>query len=198
LVYIHYCGHGGRTPTRWPDLKPDGLDESLVPYDIAKPTAQYLRDVELAHLLGAMVAKGLAVTLVLDSCHSGGATRGVGRDATGDVGVRGVDFIDRMPRPGASLVATDDELARTWRGQAVEAAHRGLASQSGWVPASNDYVLLAACRAHEFAYEYRFEGEDRNGALTYWLLDAVRGLRPGLSYQAVYDRILAKVHTQFD
>ena len=44
--------------------------------DIGKLDARYLRDVELAHLLSAMVAKGLVVTVVLDSCHSGGATRG--------------------------------------------------------------------------------------------------------------------------
>jgi hypothetical protein len=32
--------------------------------------------VELAHILKWMVDKGLVLTVVLDSCHSGGAARG--------------------------------------------------------------------------------------------------------------------------
>jgi phosphatidylserine/phosphatidylglycerophosphate/cardiolipin synthase-like enzyme len=196
-VYIHYSGHGGRTPTIWPKLKPDGLDESLVPLDIHDPKAQYLRDLELAHLLQEMVDRGLYVTLVLDSCHSGGATRGLGPAVSEDVAVRGVDREDRTVRPTESLVAPADVLAQTWQRQS-ERATRNLTSDSGWMPASNDYVLLAACRPHEFAYEKAFDGQERNGALTYWLLDALRGLSPGLSYQPLYDRILAKVHTQFE
>jgi hypothetical protein len=56
-VYIHYSGHGGRTRTAFRDLKgEDGLDEGLVPYNIAHdPDARYVRDIEIAHLLKAMV-----------------------------------------------------------------------------------------------------------------------------------------------
>src|SRR5262245_59663240 len=75
-VLIHYSGHGGRTPTAYPEVKGDGgLDESLVPYD-ANAGARHLRDVELNCLLHRMADKGLIVTAVLDCCHSGGATRG--------------------------------------------------------------------------------------------------------------------------
>jgi hypothetical protein len=59
-------------------------------------------------------------------------------------------------------------------------------------------VLLAACRPSEYAYEYTFEGTQRNGALTYWLLDSLEDLGPGLSYKQLHDRILAKVHSQFE
>src|SRR5829696_6450501 len=51
-VYIHYSGHGGRTPTIVPEIK--GLkahDETLVPTDIGNSEARYLRDIELAKLL---------------------------------------------------------------------------------------------------------------------------------------------------
>jgi len=71
-VYIHYSGHGGRASTIFPKLKGEkGLDEALVPTDIGNKEARYLRDVELTKLLNGMVAKGLLVTVVLDSCHSG-------------------------------------------------------------------------------------------------------------------------------
>ena len=73
-VYVHYSGHGGRTPTLLPEVKGEGgIDEALVPIDIGNSTARYVRDVEIAKLLQDMVTKGLRVTMVLDSCHSGGA-----------------------------------------------------------------------------------------------------------------------------
>lgn len=192
-VYIHYSGHGGRTPTRLPDLKGEsGLDEALVPTDIGSSDARYLRDLELAHLLKTMVDKGLVVTVILDSCHSGGATRGQG----GAV-VRGLSTIDTTPRPTDSLVASEEALAETWGGTSAGAT-RALSLGSGWLPEPKGYVLLAACRASEFAYEYPFDGKERNGALTYWLLDSLKQIGPGLTYKQLHDRIVAKVHSQFE
>jgi len=158
--------------------------------DIGKLDARYLRDVELAHLLSAMVAKGLVVTVVLDSCHSGGATRGT------DAAVRGVSFIDSTPRFTTSLVAHQDDLAATWRKLTAgntRSAHLG----SGWLPNPKGYVLLAACRPSESAYEFAFDGIGRNGALTYWLLDTLQQLGSGLTYRRLHDRVVTKVHTAF-
>ena len=58
--------------------------------------------------------------------------------------------------------------------------------------------MLAACRASESAYEYPFDGYENNGALTYWMLDTLRQAGPTISYKMVHDRILAKVHGQFE
>jgi hypothetical protein len=58
--------------------------------------------------------------------------------------------------------------------------------------------LLAACRPTEYAYEYAFSGSERNGALTYWLLASIGKLGPGLSAKTLHERILAKVHSQFE
>lgn len=191
-IYIHYSGHGGRTPTKFPDLKGlQGLDEALVPTDIGDATARYLRDVELAHLLEGMVDKGLLVTLVLDSCHSGGATRGT-RGAV----PRGIQSIDTTPRSLESLVASDAALRETWR-RVLAGTTRTVRVGSGWLLEPQGYVLLAACRSSESAYEYAFDGKERHGALTYWLLDSLTQLGPGCTYKILYDRILAKVHSQF-
>lgn len=193
-VYVHYSGHGGRSLTSWPELKgKDGLDESLVPTDIGNSEARYVRDLELMYLLQAMVEKGLLVTVVLDSCHSGGATRAQ-RLAPPGVAIRGIPAIDTTPRPAASDVAAPAALAALHRrpGGAPRAATAG----SGWLFEPSGYVLLAACRAQESACEYTVEGT-RHGALTYWLLDSLRQLGPGLSWRAVHQRVLAEVHGAF-
>jgi predicted phosphodiesterase len=190
-VYIHYSGHGGRTPTLFPKLKGEnGLDESLVPTDIGNEGTRYVRDVEMSHLIKGMTDKGLLVTMVLDSCHSGGATRGLGGGA-----VRGISSVDTTKRPTDSLVASNEELAQTWL--TLNAGKRSVSTVSGWLPQMNGYVLIAACRANELANEFPFDGNENNGALTYWLLDALKQNGPGLTYRMLYNRIVGKVHSKF-
>ena len=192
-MYIHYSGHGGRAVTNYPQLKGQrGIDEALVPTDIGKPTSRYLRDLELAALLQTMVDKGLVVTVVLDSCHSGGTTR------AGDSAIRGADreTVDTTPRPTESLVASAEDLVETWQNLVKETTRSGK-SNFGFLPGTKGYVMLAACRPSEVAQEYPFNGKERNGALTYWLLDSLQNLSPDLTYKVLYDRINAKVHSKF-
>ena len=192
-VYIHYSGHGGRTKTAYPDLKgKNGIDETLVPTDIGNSEARYLRDVELAHLLKTMVEKGLIVTIVLDSCHSGGATRGKGGAVT-----RGIGIVDTTTRPTQSLVGSADKLKETWQSLS-SGGTRNVKQGGGWLLEPSGYVLLAACRASESANEYAFNGAESNGALTYWLLNSLKDIGPDLTYKQLHDRIVAKVHSQFE
>lgn len=190
-IYIHYSGHGGRCAALIPELKTNGLDETLVPTDLCFSETGYLRDIEIAKLLQALVDKQLLVTLVLDSCHSAGATR------AGTPNERSIGSIDTRPPNKDSLVAPLDELARNWR-RMQAATTRNVSANSGWCPGTRDYVLLAACRANESAYEYAFDGKETNGALTYWLLNSMEEMGLGLTYNQLNDRIVAKVHSQFE
>ena len=165
-----------------------------MPTNIGMSTARYLRDVELGYLIRQMVEKDLNVVVVLDSCHSGGATRGAGGAVK-----RGIESIDITRRPAESLVADPSQLAAAWLDALRDGARgtRALKPGSGWLLEPRGYTLLAACRAQESAYEYPFDGVETRGALTYWLLDALTQLGPGLSYKVLHDRVLAKVHGQF-
>ncbi|MGI8501610.1 MAG: caspase family protein [Hassallia sp.] len=189
-VYIHYSGHGGRAKTIYPELKGAGQpDEALVPMDIAKTNERYLRDVEIAKLLKNMVNKGLIVTVVFDSCHSGGTTRG-------DTAIRGLEGEpDTTSRPTDSLVASREELIENWLELTGGTGRK--ANAGDWLPESRDYVLLAACRPSEYAFESVFNGNESNGALTYWILDTLNSPSPDLTYKSLYDRVYAKVQSQF-
>lgn len=192
-VYIHYSGHGGRAKTIYEDIKGFGaLDEALVPTDIGQPNSRYLRDLEFAKLLEEMVEKELVVTLVLDSCHSGGATRDM---ETEDLGVRGGGFIDTTPRPTDSLVAPLQELAQNW--ETLTANSRSITVVNGLLPEPKGYTLIAACRDNELAYEKVFEGTERNGALTYFLLKALREFGTEFTVEDLYNRISNLVHNHF-
>ncbi|WP_445244433.1 caspase family protein [Microcoleus sp. OTE_8_concoct_300] len=192
-VYIHYSGHGGRAKTIFESLKGfGGLDEALVPTDIGQPNSRYLRDLEFAKLLEEMVEKELVVTLVLDSCHSGGATR----EMSGDDRIRGEGFIDTTPRPTDSLVAPLQELAQNW--QASTENSRNITVVNGLLPEPKGYTLIAACRDHEFAYEKVFEGTERNGALTYFLLKALRQEGTEISVEELFNKISSQVNNEFE
>lgn len=166
------------------------MDEALVPTDIGNSEARYLRDVELRYLLKEMVDRGLVITVVLDSCHSGGATRGAGTAVP-----RGISSIDTTARPTDSLVASTDQLVAEWR--QVAGTTRAVKPASGWLLELTGYTFLAACRASESAYEDCFDGKEKNGALTHWMLDSLRQASSGLTYKILHDRILAKVHGHF-
>jgi hypothetical protein len=187
-VWIHYSGHGGRVPTLFPSLKLGNVDEALVPTDVGDGRARYLRDLELAYLLERLVESHLRVTVVLDCCHSGGAFRGH-EGPESDRRRRGTDHVDGTPRPEGSLVASPAELRRNWR-RVRKSYRRSLEPPAGWHFEPRGYVLIAACRAHEQAFEDVY-GDGPSGALTHWLLDAARALPREVSYRQLFDRVRA-------
>ncbi len=184
-VYVYYSGHGGRASTIYEEVKgADQYDEGIVPMDVGDREGRYLRDVELTTLLKRMTDKGLIVTVILDSCHSGGTTRG-------DAAIRGGPETDTAQRDKESSVASRQELIENWQTVAGEGG------DIAWVPPLNNYVLLAACRPHEYAYEYAFDGKERHGALTYWLIQTLATSSTGLSFRKLYDRVCAQIQSKF-
>jgi hypothetical protein len=75
FVYIHYSGHGSQVKDLNGDEE-DGLDETLIPQDGRGPAVPDIVDDELDEILSRLPTR--SALIVLDSCHSGTATRSVG------------------------------------------------------------------------------------------------------------------------
>ena len=74
-VYLHYSGHGSQVADLNGDEKDDGLDETIVPQDGRTGDVRDITDDELDEVISRLRARSALV--VLDSCHSGTATRSV-------------------------------------------------------------------------------------------------------------------------
>ncbi len=72
-VYVHYSGHGSQVEDLNGDEPDDHLDETLVPQDGRSGDVRDITDDELDAIFARMRAK--TAMIVLDSCHSGTATR---------------------------------------------------------------------------------------------------------------------------
>jgi Caspase domain len=78
-----YAGHGSQMyNSRSNEL--DKMDETIVPAD-AKLDKPDIRDKELARIFDEAIDKGVVLTAIFDSCHSGSIARGIGRRANARV-----------------------------------------------------------------------------------------------------------------
>lgn len=187
FVYFHYSGHGARVKTVYPKLKgKNGFDEALAPTDI-NCGGRYLRDAEIEVLLKKMVEKKLIVTVVLDSCHAGGAVRGVGVPVTRGLGKADFSELD-TDKPAVTQEELDFLLGR----YRTRSGHK----REGWLLEPHGFTLLAACRQHEKAHEIYRNG-DWYGAFTYWLIDTLKSSNGSFTHRMLCDRASEKVQREF-
>lgn len=79
IVFIYYAGHGSQVFNSL-SKESDKQDETIVPSDSYKGVSD-IRDKELATLFNKLLEKGVKLTVIFDSCHSGSIGRG-GMDKT--------------------------------------------------------------------------------------------------------------------
>jgi hypothetical protein len=182
IVVIHYSGHGSQMTDREGDEK-DGLDETIVPHDSGRspyPNRDITDDEIYLRLLG-LGEKTPHITLIFDCCHSGT----ISRDPFGanerwvEPDLRPVEELP--PSPVAAFLG---------RGVVRDSG------PSGWLPLSERYVLVAACRDEEKAYEYTLSQGDSqltHGALTYFLAQALRSAQSGTTYRDIFEKVSPQI-----
>lgn len=152
VALFYFSGHGQQIPDDVDRDEVDGFDEALVPFDHrgSRDHQGHIRDDELRALVAEVEAKTRSFAVILDSCHSGSATRGPlasrGKEPSGE--------------PVLHPPLTNGKFRRLQ-------GH------------SRDYggprtVVLSAARAYQPAREHRTLSGDVYGAFTYLLVDALR------------------------
>jgi metacaspase-1 len=163
VVFFHFSGHGDSIPDDNGD-EVDGKDESLIPFDYVsrKDSSKNIRDDEIGKILDELKKKEPGnVTVSIDSCYSGTATRG--------------DYAARGDGGGGDAVKPESE------------SPSGLLDKSASYP--RDYVFLAASSPRQTAKETEYDGTRRMGVYTLALVKALSDATPRTTYRDLFERI---------
>lgn len=167
-VLIYYSGHGSVVP--YPSAQTHF--EVLLPVDFK--TSGILYDVELNPLLTDIAERGRDLTVILDCCHSAGATRSAGGGEEEEEGA------DRFADLSRSDVRVPEEVLRARAAEPglMRPRPRGEAPADAVPPA--DFSLIAACHADQRSREQKRKGEKRHGVFTAAILDLLRPMGAGV------------------
>ena len=172
LAIVYFAGHGAQAFDLDGD-EPDGLDETLAPADVLPlSSANDIRDDEFRLWLATLSAD---VVVILDSCHSGTATRG------GEMRARALD------RPLPSEGGREPERVR----QRPDA--ESMTDPSG----QPTIVELAAAAPNQSAMEGPFGATDgaveQRGAFTWMLVQELLTAEEGASYADVIEGVARRL-----
>jgi hypothetical protein len=189
VVVLFYAGHGSRLAD---PRAPGRLIESMVTHDSGrgdKPNRDVL-DEEIDAWVRRINERTPYLTLLLDCCHSGSVTRDPfgekTREVEADLRAPAAMFAGGEPPP---VLAATRSLGR--------GAETG---GTGWPPGGRRAVMVAACRADEFANEHRtFDGEKvvRHGALTFFLGQALARLEGAATWRDVFEQVAPAITARY-
>ena len=167
VLVFHYSGHGSQVVDVSGD-DPDGRDETICPHDFA--TAGMIKDDDFRSLL-ANLPVGVNLDIILDSCHSGTATRGM------------LDLLDGQQEPAFAAryveppidwgFFVDANPALPLRALLKPGGMEGGRRDAVVVPGLN-HVVWAGCRDNQTSAEAPIGGVWR-GVFTYNYCKALRG-----------------------
>lgn len=175
LVYIHYSGHGVRRDSL-PDKKNNSDGDRLSGTALAMTNVStggaYLTGYQLGARIQGMVLglkKRLRVTLVLDSCFSGGGFRAPG------IRTISIDDNTMLEKDKMADKDADEYLAR------LRGSTRAKIRES-WLSNPVGCTVLTACDINQMADEKLFQERDKEvktkrGVLTWWMLDLLSQYR---------------------
>ncbi|SJL17768.1 uncharacterized protein ARMOST_21329 [Armillaria ostoyae] len=185
-IVIYYAGHGAvyhcKTHPAFASLGKTGTIEALCPMDRnttkandgnCKPIPD-ISDREIYTILDEIRrTKGHHITVILDCCHSSSQTRVPGGSIQGRREVR--------PLPGRTSIAdmfavADKKLGELKTGNGYP-RYQSI-SGADWVPEIpvTSHVILAACKAFEYATELRDDPGRSGGVFTVALLSSLKSV----------------------
>ncbi|BAY22410.1 peptidase C14 caspase catalytic subunit p20 [Calothrix sp. NIES-2100] len=156
VVVFHFSGHGSRVLDRDRDAS-DGLNSTIVPIDGTLPPGYPEQAGPVQHIMGHTLfllmsaLKTDNVTVVLDSCHSGGGKRG--------------NFRVRAVEGGEKLLPSPEELEyqRQWLGRLGMSPQKFIELRRKTVAKG---VVIASAKRDQYAADAAFD-DFYAGAFTY-------------------------------
>ena len=185
-VLIWFSGHGSLVPDVDDEGEQGDTDNTFLAWDSRKGhKGEYdLVDDEFHSLLAALTEVTPLVTVITDSCHSGTLMRGASVEGPrvrsipeGENPVDPALIAGFWPAGVRRLDAGQDELDLT------------------------RYVHLAACSPKQLAFEHRYEDEEGEpkyqGALSFFLLDAMLRCDPDTSWGQLSEEVRIRVNSRY-
>ncbi|HEX7312593.1 MAG TPA: caspase family protein [Pyrinomonadaceae bacterium] len=167
-VVFYFSGHGS-TAVDGPDQdEGDRQDETILPHDRGVRGVTDILDDDLDKLFGELRQYTTNITFIIDSCHSGTATRAV-------------DFEPRKAPP-LNPAAAAQEFVSGPKDKGNAMLERRIDS----------YVTLSGCLPSQLSYEYVHKTADNklrtNGVMTAHLVQALRA-RPNATYRELGETV---------
>ena len=179
-----YSGHGSeiRNIAR-PANSTDAYDQTLVPYDAIDGAAD-IRDKELLRLYAAAVKKGIFLTVILDSCHSGGMSRGAAFGGRSKA----------LPSPPAAQVNDPAQDLLDAQGRPIELTKiSSMGSLASGRPVHPVLMLTGASEKDEAKED---PGEPHHGYFTKALLEKLQDHPDNDSIGSIFGDVKAGVQTR--
>ena len=179
IVFIHYSGHGQQVADDNGD-ELDNLDEAIVPYDSPMIFTEgvyegerLIRDDQIGEQtqkIRKVCGPTGQLILILDSCHSGTGTRGMGK-------VRGTDHIMAAANFTTNKISSEKTI--------------GLASDDseGLAPMASFY----GASPRELNYETLDQQSKPVGSLSYAMASVLANMKDIYTFQELFDRIKLKM-----
>lgn len=155
VVFFYYAGHGSQVYNSL-STEADQKDESIVPADSYSGVAD-IRDKELAEIYNLFLNKGVVLTVIFDSCHSGSSARGAMTD--------------------------DDSKPRLLGDQTVDAKD----GRTFPFPEEHGALIFSAAQDFESAMEQKDDQNHAHGAFTFALLIALQSLPSSASASEIFE-----------
>lgn len=178
VVVVHFSGHGQQIADNQAKDEIDGYDESIIPFDAnlyyssTYNGENHLRDDEITVLLDGIrekLGEEGDILVILDSCHSGTATRGLAPS-------RGTSV--KFEEPGYVPPKTENQEISTEIDRSTNT--NVLASM----------VVISGASQEELNYEYLDKNSHiRYGSLSFAISKALAEAKPETTYAALFDKI---------
>lgn len=159
FVYVHYSGHGSQVEDLNGD-EDDGSDETILPHDGRTKDVPDITDDEIGDFLRRLRTKNAII--VLDSCHSGTATRG-------GILTRSVPADDRLELYSNTLNAVTSRAIVP-------------------IDLPDQYILFSGAASNQSALDGPIQGKYR-GFFSYAFAEALKTAEPGASPRDIHAHV---------